>query len=127
MSEARSTIAEAETAAWNFIRKIECLPQHKIEEVFGVENKSIFAVTNNFTYAEAKNKYNEWLKQLDSIKIGDEVICENGLRVVITRIAEDYFNGIDDKGSFYAVKEPLKKTKNHYSEIEKLFAKMRGE
>lgn len=84
-------------------------------------------------YQEAKDKYEEWLKQKDEIKVGDEIVgiySDGGKTppLVVLKVEGNYYYGIYSKtGEFTQGGLNYEKTGRHFDEVEELMEKMRGE
>lgn len=90
-----------------------------------------FGATMGDSYQEAKAKFEAWKKRKDDIHVGDELKDDENIRAVVLDIRdEDYMsyevfteNGIMDEWQ----RGIVVKTGRHFSEIEELLKKMRGE
>lgn len=91
-------------------------------------------VTTNFTFQEAKSKFEAWLKQKDEIHVGDEVIPidVNYDTMIVTRIwmddhSRDCLDTLGLDGSICSfLTSNVKKTGRHFPEVAELLEKMRG-
>lgn len=98
-------------------------------DVFGGFSPDSFT---KFSYQEAKNKYEEWMKQKDEIKVGDEIVgiySDGGKTppLVVLKVEGNYYYGIYSKtGEFTQGGLNYEKTGRHFDEVEELLEKMRG-
>ena len=87
-------------------------------------------VTMNLSYQEAKAKYEEWLKQKDEIKVGDEYCDADEVFVVTNVNNSDIVSVIFTDGSvdelFKKELRECKKTGRHFDEVEELLRKIKG-
>ena len=82
-----------------------------------------------YSYQEAKVKYEAWRKQKDEIRVGDEVTLYNNVKLVVVTIDHGTsVQGIDENGECYEYIEldKLTKTGRHYDEVEDMLKKMKG-
>jgi len=128
-------IKAAEDEVWELARRIICpsdcckdsISTHT-KEIFNKEGWEIRGIFNDLSYQEAKARYEEWLKQEDEIKVGDELKDDGNIRAVVLDILdEDYEsyevfteNGIVDEWQ----KGMVVKTGRHFDEVEGLLKKM---
>ena len=127
-----------EDEVWELARRIICpsdccedsISAHT-KEIFNKEGWEIRGIFNDLSYQEAKAKYEEWKKQKDKIKVGDEVILDevNTKAVVTAKESDDvYYMALTENGLYEVFKEyEVKKTGRHFPEVAELLEKMRGE
>lgn len=128
----RKVIEDAQEEAWEFAKQVTIMTPDDKCELWGTSKYN--TINFGYSYAEAKAKYEEWKKQKDEIHVGDEVEYECGglNRFVVTGIYGRYAVGFKDEdddidvGDYCDIKY-LRKTGRHFSDIEKLLKKMRGE
>ena len=80
---------EGQDETWELAREIAFNRGNIREILLPNQPDSICCVFDKFSYAEAREKYEAWKKQKDEIKIGDEVIFENGSRFIVYNIFGD--------------------------------------
>lgn len=123
-----------EDEVWEFAKKIGSfngLSKYDLGECFG--HTTIQGVMTTYDiYREAKRKYEEWRKQKDEIRVGDEVEyeCDGIVRFVVTGFCGETAFGFkyqcdyDDVGEYCDI-EDLRKTGRHFDEVAELLEKMR--
>lgn len=87
------------------------------------------AVTSNFSYQEAKAKYDAWKKEKEEIRVGDEV-KHRGRNYVVGYVGADKVYHLIDENWLRTVVQggyQLIKTGRHFPEVAELLEKMRGE
>ena len=95
-------------------------------------------VFKHLSYQEAKARYEEWRKQKEKIRVGDEVaqLSQNGTPTgntcVVTKIVGDeILKGIIQTGEVVSCssqpKKWWRKTGRHFDEVERLLERMRAE
>ena len=88
-------------------------------------------IVSTMSYQEAKAKYEEWLKQKDEIKVGDEYYDAGEVFVVTNINNSDIVGVIFTDGSVDELsKKELRecsKTGRHFPEVAEFLGKMRGE
>jgi len=122
-----------EDEVWNFVDfMIHEMDVEEREECFG---ESAYAVCiHELTYQGAKAEYDEWKKQKDEIRVGDEVIPidVNYDTMIVTRIwrddhSRDCLDTLGLDGSICSfLTSNVKKTGRHFPEVAQLLYKMRG-
>lgn len=120
-----------EDEVWNFVDfMIHEMDVEEREECFG---ESAYAVCiHELTYQGAKAEYDEWKKQKDEIRVGDEVgngFVKGTAFFVDETMVEGFFIDDDDNEEiehFWWNKRDCKKTGRHFDEVEELLKKMRG-
>ena len=120
-----------EQEVWEFASILMNMHPDVAEDIYWSMNggKGI-GVATEMTYQEAKARYEEW-KQKEEIEVGDELKDDENIRAVVLDILDaDYEsyeviteNGIVDEWQ----KGIVIKTGRHFSEVEELLKKMRGE
>lgn len=125
-----------EDEVWEFAQKFTHeskaeLNAHERVEIWGTA--SCDKIINDFTYSEAKAKYEAWKKRKDEIRVGDEVISAFGDKMVVTHHwhRNDGTTGVtgfstDCSGLYYDEIE-VEKTGRHFSEVEELLKKLGDE
>lgn len=121
-----------ENEVWEFVRCIMGMNANKYRECFDIDDIADDDFACKYTYQEAKKIYEEWKKEKNEIRIGDEVeyICPEGIcRFVVFAISGDIAYGFkypceDDDFNEYCEIAFLTKTGRHFSEVEKLVEKM---
>lgn len=123
-----------EDEVWGFVKKIECLTIGETEDCFDVEYEGIPFVANVFSFQEAKDKYEKWLKQKEKIRVGDEVFHKDypTYKAVVTKLYQSgclcaevlFSDGMTDKE---IIVSNLIKTGRHFPEVAELLEKMRGD
>ena len=119
VDEAVETI---ENEVWEFVCKF----------VWAVDDKKILGTdilhaVRDMTYQEAKAKYKTWIKQMDEIRVGDEV-KHRGLNYVVGYVGADKVYHLIDKNWLRTVVQggyQLIKTGRHFPEVAELLKKMR--
>lgn len=94
------------------------------------KHSSVQEVMKKHSYQETKVKYEAWKNQKDEIRVGDEVVLYENIKMVVTQVDHrTSIQGIDENGECYESIETnvVKKTGRHFDEIEELLKKMRGE
>ena len=129
---------DIENEVWEFARRIIC-PSDCCEDSISAHTKEIFSkegweirgIFKDLSYQEAKAKYNEWLKQKDEIKVGDEIVGiysdgEKSPPLVVLRVEGNYYYGIYSKtGELVQGGLNYEKTGRHFSEVIQLMEKMK--
>ena len=116
-----------EDEVWEFARKVECMGIGEIEEAFDIHRENAMYPFNQMSYQEAKAKYEEWKKQKDEIRVGDEVALQDGnFKYVVMgfHFNTAYLLASDGSVSKFPVSK-LKKLNRHFNETEELLKKMR--
>lgn len=125
-----------EDEVWSLAREIAyCMSLSACEDAGMLCDDDIYTsatgVLEKLSYQEAKAKYEAWKKRKEEIKVGDEVILYENTKMIVVQITDnrEYVQGIDENGECYESIEvnSVKKTGRHFSDIEKLLKKMRGE
>ena len=117
-----------EDEVWEFAGKMIATSENEVSEMWGCAT-NFGEVMHNTTYSEAKAKYEEWLKQKDEIRVGDEVgsgFVKGTAFFVDGTMVEGFF--IDDNEEiehFWWNKRDCKKTGRHFPEVAELLKKMR--
>lgn len=134
-------LKKGQNDAWEFARKIIC-PQDCCEDSISVHTKEIFnkegweirGIFKDLSYQEAKTKYNEWRKQKDEIRVGDEVIPLDTQydTMVVTKLwtsefCDEWIDAIAGDGKAYSfLKTSIRKTGRHLDGVKKLMEEMRN-
>lgn len=116
-----------EDEVWEFARKVECMGIGEIEEAFDIHRENAMWPFNQMSYKEAKKEYEEWKKQKDEIRVGDEVALQDGnFKYVVMgfHFNTAYLLASDGSVSKFPVSK-LKKLNRHFNETEELLKKMR--
>ena len=121
-----------EDEVWEFATTCAKMDGADSVDVFGGYSLESFT---KFSYQEAKDKYEEWLKQKDEIKVGDEVILmdtEYDTMIVTRTWKDDYWRECIDTVGFDGsicsfLKSKVKKTGRHFDEVEELLKKIGSE
>ena len=114
-----------EDEVWSFAWKIFSMDIGEYAEIFDDKGCSS-------DYREAKAKYEEWKKQKDEIRVGDEVEYGfiRGIAFVVDEVMVKgfYINDKERVGEpFLWNKKDCEKTGRHFPEVAELLKKMRGE
>lgn len=117
---------DIEDEVWEFATICTKMNGADSVDVIGGFSLDIFT---NYSYQEAKAKYEEWKKQNDEVRVGDELKDDENVRaVVLDIIVDDYVNyevftenGITDEWQ----KGIVVKTGRHFPEVAELLKKMR--
>ena len=116
-----------ENEVWEFARKIISTNENEVSEIWGCAT-NFGEVMHNTTYQEAKTKYEEWRKQKDEIRVGDEVIVAGttGVVVRIPKGDEQRIHFISPSGTVYCnnAYADIVKTGRHFPEVAELLKKM---
>lgn len=107
--------------AWEFVKVLYGLSDEELYEIF--PNGCPYEMT----YQEAKAKYEEWKKQKDEIRVGDEVALQDGnFKYVVMgfHFNTAYLLASDGSISKFPVNK-LKKLNRHFNETEELLKKMK--
>ena len=115
--------------AWELAKIVCCnecdggMDMDDIASVFTVGNP--VTVFRKYSYAEASDKYEAWLKQKDEIKVGDEVVYDDGKAVVLDFVMNAWFI-LTDNGIVTTVKsENIKhKTGRYFDEISRIVERL---
>ena len=120
--------------AWEFAKKIlgpsdnsDALTMEDLADCYGTDDA--YDVVCGTTYQEAREKYEEWKKEKEEIKIGDEI--RNGGVYGIVTLVEKKADGICyhvvgcDGYVWYLNDLVTKKTGRHFPEVAELLEKMR--
>ena len=125
-----------EDEVWEFVGKIQKMTCEQMHEVLGITAPNYDDFCNEISYQDAKAKYEEWKKQKDEIRVGDEVEYECGgekIRFIVTGVKDSTAYGfrqlmeyedVSDVGEYCDI-EDLWKTGRHFDEIEELLKKMK--
>lgn len=121
--------------AWEFAQKIlappnnsDALTAEDLADCYGTDDA--YDVICEMTYQEACEKYEAWKKEMEEIKIGDEI--RNGGVYGIVTLVEKKADGIcyhvvgDDGYVWYLNDLVTKKTGRHFPEVADLLEKMRN-
>ena len=116
-----------ENEVWDFA--ISCVDMDGIDFYRCFEHDSVFYLTE-YTYSEAKSKYDEWKRKKEEIRVGDEVIIKSdGVKGVV--LDEDFcgeFSVFTENGCCEAYRKiHFEKTGRHFPEVAELLKKMREE
>ena len=87
----------------------------------------------DMTYQEAKARYDAWKKQMDEIRVGDEVTFYIGPNDEMKAVALDQ-TGIEGEWSLFTengcveehAEDFIRKTGRHFDDVEELLEKMKG-
>ena len=113
-----------ENEVWDFA--ISCIDMDGIDFYRCFEHDSVFYLTE-YTYSEAKSKYDEWKRKKEEIRVGDEVkikdLEDKGIvtSVLATRCDVLWFDGTVSED---VLMSELYKTGRHFDEIEDFLKKM---
>lgn len=124
---------KVEQEVWGLAQNIDKFDGNEWLEVFGRIYKS--GVLNNYSYSEAKARYDKWKADKEQIRVGDEVgyfgvvddngnVCYEG---VVIKIDNDTCLVMEKDGSTYQLKkESIRyKTKRHFPQVAELLEKMK--
>ena len=118
-----------EDEVWEFATS--CIDMDGNDFYICFENDSVYSLTE-YTYSEAKSKYDEWKRKKEEIHVGDEIDID-GEKTVVTMVnkhGEILSVDCDGMTYYYHVESQLKrakKTGRHFYEVEDLLKKMGGE
>lgn len=123
-----------EDEVWELVRLLINTNDSDLYEIFNhIDSEDVIEKMN---YQEAKAKYEEWKKQKDEIRVGDEVeyvCCDETIRFVVTGINNGHWAygfkypcDYDESGE-YCDLDQLRKTGRHFDEVAELLKKMKGE
>ena len=116
-----------ENEVWEFAKIfMDDMGVDDLEVVNGDTIKRYFAMT----YQEAKARYEAWKKKKDEVRVGDEVILYDNVKMIVTQVDHGTsIQGVDENGECYECIERnvVKKTGRHFPEIIELLKKMREE
>ena len=133
---ARMNYRKGAEDAWELARRIICPPDccedsisKYTEKFLGIPSHKARAIFKDLSYQEVKAKYQEWKKQKDEIRVGDEVeyVEDHRKKIVVTSTYSDgWFDAIDSNGYLYIKRNPVmwKKTGRHFDGVEELLKKM---
>ena len=113
-----------EDEVWEFATTCTKMDGSDSVDVFGGFSVDSFT---KYSYQEAKAKYEEWKKQKDEIRVGDEVALQNGnFKYVVMgfHFNTAYLLASDGSVSKFPVSK-LRKLNRHFNETEELLKKMR--
>ena len=119
-------LKKGQEEVWGFVKKMEHeIPVCDLMDIYGDESE----IYQNFTYQEAKTKYDTWKRKKEEIHVGDEVkITEGGSLCVVCGIINGTANLIfEDGGLGQFLVDKLIKTGRHLDGVEKLLKEMREE
>lgn len=118
-----------EDEVWEFVRT--CLVMDGSDFVDAFDSCSYINLLE-YSYQEAKARYEAWKKQKDEIHVGDEIVGiysdgEKTPPLVVLKVEGNYYYGIYSKtGEFVQGGLNYEKTGKHFDEVEELLQKMRG-
>lgn len=113
-----------EDEVWEFTTTCTKMDGSDSVDVFGGFSVDSFT---KYSYQEAKAKYEEWKKQKDEIRVGDEVALQDGnFKYVVMgfHFNTAYLLASDGSVSKFPVSK-LRKLNRHFNETEELLKKMR--
>ena len=113
-----------ENEVWDFATS--CIDMDGNDFYICFENDSVYYLTE-YTYSEAKSKYDAWRKQKDGIRVGDEVVY-HGNKYVVGYVGADEVYHIVDRNWIRVVVQgdyQIFKTGRHFDEVEDLLKKMK--
>lgn len=122
-----------EDEVWEFV--VKCLKMDG-DDFYEIFNSCDVMCLTNFSYQEAKEKYEAWKKQKDEVSVGDEVEYEYGgekIRFIVTGVKDSTAYGfrqimeyedVSDVGEYCDV-DVLQKTGRRFPEVVELLKKMR--
>ena len=124
-----------EDEVWGLAKKLISMSGNEVSDMMGCTT-NFGEVMYNMPYQEAKAKYEEWKKQKDEIRVGDEVkpkikdgFSEKG--VVLRLYQPKQYKPLadvlwhDETVDIRVVVEKLVRTGRHFDEIEELLKKMK--
>jgi len=108
---------------------------NEIKDCYGSDKDFADDVFKDFSYQEAKTKYDDWKAKREQIHVGDEVIpmdTEYDTMIVTRTWKDDYWSDCVDTIGFDGsicsfLTSKVKKTGRHFDEVEELLKKMKGE
>ena len=114
-----------ENEVWDFA--ISCVDMDGIDFYRCFEHDSVFYLTE-YTYSEAKSKYDEWKRKKDEIRVGDEVETELGNKACVLYGNPDgtqiFVLKADGTAAWWS-RCAIHKTGKNHSEVAELLKKMR--
>ena len=112
-----------EDGVWELARIVTSMNMQDYMQCF-VEDAALV-----MTYQEAKTKYDAWKKSKEEIRVGDEVRCMDRVGIVVRIDSMDGGCNVvwEDGATAYIGIKDLTKTDRHFSEVDELLKKMRGE
>jgi len=124
---------KAHEEAWDFMYELFFEEYSELDDCFGTESRT--EIMSSMTYSEAKARYEEWRKQKEKIRVGDEVTAKTDTDkdmpkgiVTYNNPEQSQFLVIKSDGTFsWWHKGGLRKTGRHFDEVEKLMKRMREE
>ena len=115
-----------EDEVWEFATTCTKMDGSDSVDVFGGFSVDSFT---KYSYQEAKVKYEEWKKQKDEIRVGDEVELYDGIKGLVYIVGEEMLEGAylncDGLIPFCWSKKDCRKTGKHFDEIAELLKKMK--
>lgn len=131
---ARMNYSKGAEDAWELSRRIIC-PSDCCEDSISAYTKEIFnkdgweirGIFNDLSYQDAKTKYEAWKKKKEEIRVGDEVVLYENVKMVVVQVDHGTsIQGVDENGECYEriERNVVKKTGRHFDEIETLLKKM---
>ena len=116
-----------ENEVWDFATS--CIDMDGIDFYRCFENDSVYYLTE-YTYSEAKSKYDEWKRKEEEIRVGDEIDIDGEITVVTMVNKHGEILSVDCGGMtyYYHVESQLKrakKTGRHFYEVEDLLKKIK--
>ena len=115
-----------ENEVWDFATS--CIDMDGNDFYTCFENDSVYYLTE-YTYSEAKSKYDEWKRKKEEIRVGDEIDIDGEITVVTMINKHGEILSVDCGGMtyYYHMESQLKrakKTGRHFYEVEDLLKKM---
>lgn len=116
-----------EDEVWELAKKLISMSENEVSDMIGYTT-NFGEVMYNMPYQEAKAKYEAWKKKKDEIHVGDEIVLDENVKMIVTRVDhETFIQGVDENGECYECIEcnAVRKTGRHFDWIEELLKKMR--
>ena len=114
-----------ENEVWDFA--ISCVDMDGIDFYRCFEHDSVFYLTE-YTYSEAKSKYDEWKRKEEEVRVGDEVETELGNKACVLYGNPDgtqiFVLKADGTAAWWS-RCAIHKTGKNHSEVAELLKKMR--
>ena len=114
-----------ENEVWDFA--ISCVDMVGIDFYRCFEHDSVFYLTE-YTYSEAKSKYDEWKRKEEEVRVGDEVETELGNKACVLYGNPDgtqiFVLKADGTAAWWS-RCAIHKTGKNHSEVAELLKKMR--
>ena len=118
-----------EDEVWEFTGKIQKMTCEQMHEVLGITAPNYDYFCNEISYQEAKSKYESWKAEKAEIRVGDEVILYDNVKMIVTQVDRGTsIQGVDENGECYEYIEcnEVKKTGRHFDGIKDLLGVLKS-